>query len=57
MAIFAGDAMVLRGGMPKMIMLIELTGDDEKELMAKLGELHADILKFAARTRESASTY
>jgi FAD/FMN-containing dehydrogenase len=40
--------MVLRGGMPKMIMLVELTGDDEKELMAKLGELHADILKFAA---------
>ena len=40
--------MVLRGGMPKMIMLIELTGDDEKELVAKLGELRADILKFAA---------
>ncbi len=40
--------MVLRGGMPKMIMLIELTGDDEKELMAKLGELHTDTLKFAA---------
>ena len=40
--------MVLRGGMPKMIMLIELTGNNEKELMVKLEELRADILKFAA---------
>ena len=40
--------MVLRGGMLKMIMLIELTGDDEKKLAAKLGELHADLAKFAA---------
>jgi FAD/FMN-containing dehydrogenase len=39
--------MVLRRGMPKMIMLIELTGDDKKELAAKLGELRADIVKFA----------
>jgi len=40
--------MVLRGGMPKMIVLVELTGDDEKKLVSKLGELHADILEFAA---------
>jgi FAD/FMN-containing dehydrogenase len=40
--------MVLRGGMPKMIMLIELTGDDEKELTVKLNGLHLDIAKFAA---------
>lgn len=40
--------MVLRGGMPKMIMLIELTGDNEKELMAKLQALHLDIANFAA---------
>lgn len=39
--------MVIRGGMPQMIMLIELTGDNEQELMAKLTELHADILRFA----------
>ncbi len=39
--------MVLRGGMPKMIMLVELTGDDEKELVAKLEELRAAIAKFA----------
>ena len=39
--------MVLRGGMPKMIMLVELTGDDERALDAKLRDLRADILKFA----------
>jgi FAD/FMN-containing dehydrogenase len=40
--------MVLRGGMPKMIMLVELCGNDEKELMVQLGELSAAIEKFAA---------
>ena len=39
--------MVLRGGMPKMIMLVELCGNDEKELDAKLAELAAAIRKFA----------
>ena len=39
--------MVLRGGMPKMIMLVELTGDDEKELDAKLATLAAAVRKFA----------
>ncbi len=39
--------MVLRGGMPKMIMLVELTGDDEKDLDAKLATLTAAIRKFA----------
>jgi FAD/FMN-containing dehydrogenase len=38
--------MVLRGGMPKMIMLVELTGDDETELVAKLNQLAADVKKF-----------
>ena len=42
--------MVLRGGMPKMIMLVELTGDDEKELVAKLDEL-------ACRRREFGETH
>jgi FAD/FMN-containing dehydrogenase len=40
--------MVLRGGMPKMVMLIELTGDDPEALAAKLGELRADIVKFSS---------
>ena len=41
--------MVLRGGMPKMIMLVEITGDDEKELVAKLGQLAADVRKFGKK--------
>jgi len=39
--------MVLRGGMPKMIMMVELTGDDEKELVSQLNALRADVDKFA----------
>jgi FAD/FMN-containing dehydrogenase len=39
--------MVLRGGMPKMIMLVELTGDDEKELVAKLHKLGDAVRRFA----------
>ena len=40
--------MVLRGGMPKMIMLIELTGNDETVLMTRLEQLGAAVRKFAA---------
>jgi FAD/FMN-containing dehydrogenase len=40
--------MVLRGGMPRMIMLIELTGDDRRDLAMRIEELHKDIAKFAA---------
>ncbi|HUC31558.1 MAG TPA: FAD-binding oxidoreductase, partial [Candidatus Paceibacterota bacterium] len=39
--------MVLRGGMPKMIMLVELTGDDEKELVGKLETVSAAVRDFA----------
>jgi FAD/FMN-containing dehydrogenase len=39
--------MVLRGGMPKMIMLIELTGDDEPALQEQLARLAASIRDFA----------
>ncbi len=39
--------MVLRGGMPKMIMLVELTGDDEKALVEKLNQLADDVRAFA----------
>jgi FAD/FMN-containing dehydrogenase len=38
--------MVLRGGMPKMIMLVELTGDDEPALVAQLEKLRADVEVF-----------
>ena len=38
--------MVLRGGMPKMIMLIELTGDDEQELVGKLRKLGDAVRTF-----------
>jgi FAD/FMN-containing dehydrogenase len=38
--------MVLRGGMPKMIMLIELTGDDEPALVARLEKLGGAIQAF-----------
>ncbi len=40
--------MVLTGGMPKMIVLVELTGDDEHALDAELAALTASIRKFAA---------
>jgi FAD/FMN-containing dehydrogenase len=39
--------MVLRGGMPKMIMLIELTGDDEPALVAELKKLGTAVETFA----------
>ena len=39
--------MVFRGGMPKMIMLIELAGDDEAALVAKLQKLCAAVQRFA----------
>jgi FAD/FMN-containing dehydrogenase len=39
--------MVLRGGMPKMIMLVELCGNDENELNAKLATLAGAVREFA----------
>ncbi len=39
--------MVLRGGMPKMIMLVELTGNDEPALVAELAALRMAVEKFA----------
>ncbi len=38
--------MVLTGGMPKMILLVELTGNDEKELDKELAALTASVKKF-----------
>jgi FAD/FMN-containing dehydrogenase len=39
--------MVLRGGMPKMIMLVELVSDDQADLAARLANLHAAVAEFA----------
>lgn len=38
--------MVLRHGMPKMVMLVELASDDEKDLTAQLEKLRADVIGF-----------
>ncbi|HVN26714.1 MAG TPA: FAD-binding oxidoreductase [Candidatus Paceibacterota bacterium] len=46
--------MVMTGGMPKMIVLVELTGDDEPELVAKLNQLADDVRRFA-KTRSGIS--
>ncbi len=40
--------MVVRGGMPKMIMMVEITGDDEAALAKKLDDIKARIKQFAA---------
>ena len=39
--------MVLRGGMPKMIMLVELTSDSQDDLNAQLAKINTDIGAFA----------
>jgi FAD/FMN-containing dehydrogenase len=39
--------MALTGGMPKMILLVELAGDNEKQLVDKLQKLRRDILTFS----------
>ena len=38
--------MVLKGGMPKMVLLVEITGDDEKALALKQQKLERDIETF-----------
>lgn len=40
--------MVLWHGMPKMVVLVELVSDDEKDLQAQLAKLRADVEKFGA---------
>ncbi len=39
--------MVLRGGMPKMIMLVELTSDSQNDLNAQLAKIRTDVEAFA----------
>lgn len=59
--------MVLRHGMPKMVMLVELVSDDEKDLAMQLAKLRADVEAFGKtragvhirilRSREEAEKY
>ncbi len=43
---------VMTGGIPKMVMLVEFTGDDEKELMGKVKKCQKDVFdKFKTKTR------
>lgn len=41
--------MVAKGGMPKMILLVELAGDNEKQLVDKLQKLKKDVEAFGSR--------
>ncbi len=43
--------MVLRGGFPKMVLMVELTGDDEAELVQRTHAAHEVIKKYPVRTR------
>ena len=43
--------MVLRGGLPKLILLAEFAGDDEKEIDMKIKELERKVKPYNLRTR------
>ncbi len=43
--------MILKGGLPKMILLVEIASDDEKELAEKIGAVRRAALKFPVRVR------
>ncbi len=43
--------MVLKGGLPKMVMLVELTSDDEAELESRLRTLKGTLLRFKVQIR------
>lgn len=43
--------MVLRGGMPKLVLLIECTGKDEQEVSEKILKIDAIVKKFKFQTR------
>ncbi len=49
--------MMLTGGIPKLILLVEFSGNDEKKIDAKMKELHAKIghFKFKMRATKSMS--
>lgn len=43
---------IITGGIPKMVMLVEFTGDEEKELMDKIKKCQKDVSdKFGTKTR------
>lgn len=48
--------MVLTGGVPKLIMMVEFASDDEKEIDEKLEKLHNDLKKFEVQTRVTKTT-
>lgn len=48
--------MALTGGVPKLIMLVEFAGDDEKEIDEKLHTLHKELEKFEVQTRITKTT-
>jgi len=44
--------MILTGGIPKLFMLVEFTGDDEKELIMRLEKCNKEVVeKFSLKTR------
>jgi len=43
--------MVVTGGVPKLVMLVEFAGDDEREIDEKLSKLHSALQKFPVKTR------
>lgn len=43
--------MLLRGGFPKMVLLVEFTGDDEVELRRRMEEAEHAVQKYPVRTR------
>ena len=43
--------MVLRGGLPKLILLVEFAGDDEKEIDTKIKELERIVRPYNLKTR------
>ena len=43
--------MALRGGLPKMVMLVELTSNDEMELNRRLETMRSAIMKFGVQVR------
>ncbi len=47
--------MMLTGGIPKLIVLVEFSGNDEKQIVDKMKELRAKIAHFKFKMRESKS--
>lgn len=50
------DALILMRGIPKMILLIEVTGDSQEEVNIKIGEMHAILKPFNLEAIEENAT-